>query len=180
MPSSGTTYGSETLPTGAAKIAASLASSTWPLPIQPMSPPSAASALSELSRAASAKGRVPASMSAVSLSAHSASVGPCMTWITCQPNSVLTGSRSWPGWRPGLKIASAKPWASWSSVEKYGSLPPVVTAESSSLSARAIASNCDGSVLSFSQVALASSSAFAQAGSPSGRGVSGRGVSLGE
>ena len=110
-------------------------------------------------------------MSAVSLSAHSASVGPCMTWITCQPNSVLTGSRSWPGWRPGLKIASAKPWASWSSVEKYGSLPPVVTAESSSLSARAIESNCDGSVLSFSHVALASTSAFAQAGSPSGTGA---------
>ena len=72
-----------------------------------------------------------------------------MTWITCQPNADLTGSSSWPGTRPGSWIAAANAGSTASSVEKYGSLPPLVAAAPSSLSARASASNCEGSALSF-------------------------------
>ena len=150
MPSPSTDNGSLTLPIGAAKIAASTSGRQLAL-----ADPADVAALGGLGVVGVVAGGIGEGEGAgvdlgLSVSAHSASVGQCMTWITCQPNSVLTGSRSWPGLRPGLKIASANAGASWSSVEKYGSLPPVVAAWSSSLSARAIESNCDGSALSFS------------------------------
>ncbi len=114
-----------------------------------MSPPFAASSLSELSRAASANGSVPPSICCLRVSAHSTSVGKCITWMTCQPNADLTGSSSCPGSRPGLWIAAANAGSTASSVEKYGSLPPLVRAALSSLSARASESNSVGSAWSF-------------------------------
>ena len=62
----------------------------------------------------------------------------------------MTGSSSSPGWNPPLKMAAANEESIESTGAKYGSLPPVVVAEVSSLSARAIESNRLGSALSFS------------------------------
>ena len=93
---------------------------------------------------------MPPSICVLSVFAHATSVGKCWIWMTCQPNADFTGASSWPGTRPGAKIAAANAGSMASAVEKYGSLPPVVTADASSLSLRAIASNCDGSALSLS------------------------------
>ena len=65
----------------------------------------------------------------VSFAAHSRSVGPCMTWITCQPNVGLDRLEELAGLEAAARRSRPRTPASISSSgEKYGSLPPLVTA----------------------------------------------------
>ena len=147
------------LPTSAAKIASVRRGSSWFGATQPRSPPLPAVSASELSRASAAKSAPPSAW-VLSLAIQVASGAWYMTWMTCQPKADFTGASSWPGWRPGARIAALKSSAcdEVRSARSSRACRPCRCRpwrSSSSLLVRAIESNRDGSAWSFSYAASA-------------------------